>query len=79
MNQLATDQEIQEALHQLFKSNPRGVQCPQGQSILTNQCPQGTISSTNDKTSPQGNFGSESKPSVIAATVIPNIQFDHTF
>ena len=38
----ATDQEIQNALHQLFKSSP------QGHSILTTQFPQGEICSTND-------------------------------
>ena len=74
-----TDQEIQEALHQLFKSRPQGIQSSQGQSVLTAINPQGTISSTNDQTSPQGNSESEEKPSLIAATAISKIQLDNVF
>ena len=39
----APDQEIQDSLHQLFKSSP------QGQSVLTTTDPQGKFSSTNDQ------------------------------
>ena len=39
MNELATDQEVQEALHQLFNSSPQGNQGPQGQSVLTETIP----------------------------------------
>ena len=62
----ATDQEIQDALHKLLKSNLQGMQGPQDQLILT-------------ETSPQGNSESEGKPLVIAATTISNIQLDNTF
>ena len=36
---VATDQEIQHALHELFKTGPQGS--PQGHSILSDQSPQG--------------------------------------
>ena len=64
----ATNQEIQNALHQLFKSSP------QGHSILTTQLPQGEICSRNDDDSgPQGN-----KSSIIAATAISKIELDNS-
>ena len=74
----ATDQEIQNALHQLFKSSPQGQnntqnnQGPQGQSIWTTKLPQGAISPTNDELSPQG-----ITPSIIAATVVSKIQLNN--
>ena len=67
----ASDAEIQTALHKLFSQGPQ-VQSsndPQGQSILSEdqaQCP-------------QGNFESEIKPSIIAATSISKIQLDNSF
>ena len=64
----ASDQEIQDALHQLFKSSPQGIQGPQDQSILTT-APQGQISSTNE----------DRLPSVIAATSVSKIQVDESF
>ena len=67
----ASDSEIQTALHQLFSQGPQGqsAEDPQGQSILSNdegQCR-------------QGNFESESKPSIIAATSISKLQLDSSF
>ena len=74
----ASDQEIQDALHQLFNSSPQGnsslysspqgIQGPQDQSILTTG-PQGQISSTNENR----------LPSVIAATSVSKIQVDESF
>ena len=74
----ASDQEIQDALHQLFKSSPQGnsslysspqgIQGPQDQPILTTG-PQGQISSTNE----------DRLPSVIAATSVSKIQVDESF
>ena len=72
VSETATDQEIQEALHQLFKS----VQSPQGNSVLSVQSPQGSIVSTNEDTSPQG---TEIRPALIAATSISRIQLDNEF
>ena len=65
MNELANDQDIQKALHQLCHSRPKGNQDPQGQSVLTETCP-------------QGNCESEASPSVIAAIAISKIQLDNT-
>ena len=67
----ASDSEIQIALHQLFRQGPQGqsAEDPQGQSNLSNdqaQCP-------------QGNFESECKPSIIAATSISMLQLDNSF
>ena len=67
----ASDSKIQTALHQLFSQGPQGqsAEDPLGQSILSNdqaQCP-------------QGNFESESKPSIIAATLISKLQLDNSF
>ena len=67
----ASDSEIQTALYQLFSQGPQGqsAEDPQGQSILSNdqaQCP-------------QGDFESESKPSIIAATSISKLQLDNSF
>ena len=70
MSESATDQEIHEALHQLFKTRP------QGHSILSNQSPQGSILSKNENTSPQG---IESRPTVFLATVISEIQLNNGF
>ena len=66
----ATDQEIQDALHQLFKSSP------QGHSILLGQSPRGSKFSTNKDSSPQG---TDSRPTVVAATAISKIQLDNVF
>ena len=66
----ATDEEIQNALYQLFNSRPQGRQSnqgPQGQTIL--------------KTSPQGQTNSveeQTRPSIISATMISKIQLDNT-
>ena len=60
ISETATDQEIQNALHQLFKSSPQGQisgqdnQGLQGQSILIAQLPLGEIQSMNDDSGPQG-------------------------
>ena len=61
----ASDSRIQTALHQLFSQGPQGQSAkdPQGHSVLSNdqsQCP-------------QGNFDSETKPSIIAATSISKL------
>ncbi|MCG8452471.1 MAG: Ty3/Gypsy family RNase HI domain-containing protein, partial [Spirochaetales bacterium] len=58
----ASDSEIQSALHQLFN------QGPQGQS--TNDSQSQSVLSNNQVQCPQGNFSSEFKPSIIAATAI---------
>ena len=63
VNELAIDPEIQETRHQLFKTTP------QGHSILTDNIPQGEVSSTNEYTN----------PSIIAATSIFKIQLDNVF
>ena len=73
VSEVATDQEIQNVPHQLFNSSP------QGHSILTKQSPQGTISSTNDDSNPQGDFIADSRRSIIGATAISKIQLDNTF
>ena len=65
----ATDEEIQNALHQLFNSSPQGIssnQDPQGHTVLTTS-PQGKSVSTNDE---------ESRPSIMSATAISKIQLD---
>ena len=67
----ASYSEIQAALHQLFSQGPQGQSAtdPQGESVLLNdqaQCP-------------QGNFDSENKPSIIAATLISKLQLDNSF
>ena len=67
-----TDQEIQNALYQLFKSSPQGQisiqdnQGPQGQSILTTQLPQGEIQSMNEDSGPQGTISSILAPTAIS-------------
>ena len=67
----ASDAEIQSALHQLFNQGPQGqsAEDPQGRSIL----------SVDQAQSPQGNFNSEFKPSIIAATSISKLQLDNSF
>ena len=66
----ASDAEIQSALHQLFS------QGPQGQSVKDHQ---GRIIFSNDQAQcPQDNFSSETKPSIIAATSISNLQLDNS-
>ena len=59
----ASDSEIQSTLHKLFS------QGPQGQSILSDDQAQCL----------QGNFKSETKPSIIAATSISKLQLDNSF
>ena len=79
ISETATDQEIQETLHQLFKTSPQGIQHsqgPQGHSVLLNQSPQGSILSTNEDTGPQG---IELRPPVVAATAISEIKLDNAF
>ena len=61
VTEFATDQDIQDALHQLFKSSP------QGKTILSTTSPQGNINSTND----------QAQASIIAATAISKIQLDN--
>ena len=73
VSEVATDQKIQNALHQLFNSSP------QGHSVLTKQIPQGTINSTNDDYSPQGDFVEDSRRSIIGATAVSKIQLENTF
>ena len=67
----ASDSEIQSALHQLFN------QGPQGQS--TNDSQSQSVLSNNQAQCPQGNFSSEFKPSIIAATAISKLQLDNSF
>ena len=67
----ASNAEIQSALHQLFSQGPQGqsAEDPQGRPILSNdqaQCP-------------QGNFSSETKPSIIAVTAISKLQLNNAF
>ena len=58
----ASDEEIQPALHQLFNQS---VKCPQGNSVLSSQSPQGSIVSTTEDQAPiQDSF--EVNPVVIA-------------
>ena len=64
----ATDQEIQDALHQLFKSSPQGHQ------ILSFKSPQGSIKLMNEDTSPKG---TETRPTVVATTAISKVQLDN--
>ena len=52
----ATNEQIQDALHKLFNSSPQGrdkqigeIQGPQGQAVLWEQTPQGSILSMNEK------------------------------
>ena len=67
----ASDSEIQLALHQLFSQGPQGQSAtdPQDRSILL----------VNQAQCPQGNFKSESKPSIIATTSISKLQLDNSF
>ena len=67
----ASDREIQSALHKLFSQGPQGQSAndPQGQSILSSDQVQW----------PQGNFKSETKPSIIEATSISKLQLDNSF
>ena len=65
-----TDEEIQNALYQLFNSSPQGRQSnqgPQGQTILK-ASPQGQINSVEEQT----------RPSIMCATTISKIQLDST-
>ena len=78
----ATNEQIQDALHKLFNSNPQGrnnqvreIQGPQGQSVLSEQTPQGSILSMDEKQCPQGN---QSKK-IIAATAVSKVQLDNFF
>ena len=67
----ATDEEIQNALHQLFNSSPQCIsshQDPQGHTVLITS-PQGKSVSTNDE---------DSSPSIISATAISKVQLDTT-
>ena len=78
----ASDEEIQSALHQLFSQSVQGHQghnqCPQGNSVLADQCPHGKSKITNDDQAPiQDNF--EVKPIVIAPTVVSKLQLDNSF
>ena len=69
VNDKATDEEIQNALHQLFNSSPQGVssnQDPQSDTVFTTS-PQGTSVSTNDQ---------DSRPSIISANAISKMQLD---
>ena len=57
-----TNEQIQDALYKLFNSSPQGrdnqigeIQGPQGQTVLSEQTPQGSIPSTDEKQCPQGN------------------------
>ena len=61
----ATDEEIQNALHNLFNSSPQGSQGPQGRSFLSTS-PQCKFSSTNE----------DKQPSIISATATSKIQLD---
>ena len=73
VSNVATDQEIQTALHKLFQSSPQGisVQGPQDQQIQRPQDsgPQGSDKSTND----------EPRHPIIAATSVSRIQVDESF
>ena len=66
-----SDSEIQSALHRLFN------QGPQGQS--TNDSQSRSVLSHNQAQCPQGNFSSEFKPSIIAATAVSKLQLDNSF
>ena len=74
----ATDQEIQNTLHRLFKSSPQGQisiqdnQGPQGQSILTTQIHQGEIQSMNEDSGPQGTISSILGPTAISKIQLGN-------
>ena len=69
VSSIATDQEIQNALHELFKTGS-----PQGTQVQSSQSPQGSILSMNEDTGPQG---TDSRPTVVAATAISKIQLDN--
>ena len=69
VSSVATDQEIQNALHELFKTGPQGIQNSQDNQIF-----QGSILSTNEDSGPQG---TDSRPTVVAATEISEIQLDN--
>ncbi|MCV6575657.1 MAG: RNase H-like domain-containing protein, partial [Cohaesibacter sp.] len=78
----ATNEQIQDALYRLFNSSPQGqdsqikrIQCPQGQTILSNQTPQGSILLTNEEQCPQGNQSKQ----IIAATAVSKVQLDNSF
>ena len=64
VNERATDQEIQDALRQLFKSSPQAIQNHQGQLILI-------------ETSPQGNFESETRTLRDCSNAISKIQLNN--
>ena len=78
----ATHEQIQEALHKLFNSSPQvrdsqsnQIQGPQGQTVLSNQTPQGSILATNEEQCSQG----EQSKKIIAATVVSKVQLDNSF
>ena len=76
VNDTATDQEIQDALHQLLNSRPRGNQGPEGHSILSEKIAQVSIQSTNENARPQG---TETRHTVVVATAISKIRLDNQF
>ena len=76
VSNIATDQEIQDALHQLFNSSPQGNQGPQSPSILSDKSPQGPSQPTDGDASPEG---MTTKPTIVAATAISKIQLDKQF
>ena len=74
----ATNEQIQDALYRLFNSSPQGrdsqikqVQGPQGQTVLSEQTPQGPILSTNEEQCPQG----KQSRKIIAATAVSKVQW----
>ena len=67
----ASDAEIQSYLHQLYN------QGPQRQSTEDPQCR--SILSVDQARCPQGNFSSDFKPSIIAATSISKLQLNNSF
>ena len=78
----ASDEEIQSTLHQLFNQSVQGPQghnqCPQGNSVLSSQSPQGSIVSTNEDQAPiKDSF--EVKPVVIAPIAVSKLQLDNSF
>ena len=69
-------------LYRLFNSSPQGrdsqiqqIQGPQGQTVLSDQTPQGSILSTNEEKCPQGNHSRQ----IIAATAVSKVQLDNSF
>ena len=70
----ATNEEIQQALHQLFKTSPQG----QISQSMKSQDPQGhTILATNEDAGPQGT--NEQVRAIIGATTVAKVQLDNTF